>query len=328
MKPVYFAMLTAQGEEKFAKAAANQNTLKLTEMAVGDGNNTLPTPDRMQTHLVHEQHRAPINTLFIDPANPHQLIAEQIIPEDVGGWWIREIGLFDEDGDLCAVANCPPTYKPKLAEGSGRTQIIRLILAVTSTDTVELKIDPSIVVATRLYVDQAKQEAADFIAQALKTISAHFAPIESPALTGAPIAPTPEPDNDSEQLATTAFVQALGQRYITPEQGDTRYWMRKESLFPDAQDDYQIFPNGFLWQWGGVEILSGENQWVIFPIAFSDDSFRIWMTDSGKGCHSVGAVTQRGKPTGFNAFGKSMLHGYSRTTAHWFALGHVRKAGE
>ncbi|KAG0318230.1 hypothetical protein BGZ97_004135, partial [Linnemannia gamsii] len=196
-------------EEKFAQAAANQNTLKLTKMAVGDANNTLPTPDRMQTHLVHEQRRAPINTLFIDPANPHQLIAEQIIPEDVGGWWIREIGLFDEDGDLCAVANCPPTYKPKLAEGAGRTQIIRLIVAVTSTDTVELKIDPSIVVATRLYVDQAKQEAADHIAQALKTVSAHFAPIESPALTGVPIAPTPEPDNDSEQLATTAFNKAM-----------------------------------------------------------------------------------------------------------------------
>ncbi len=160
MKPIYFAILTARGEEKLAQATANQATLKLIEMAVGDGNDTLPQPDRTQTRLVNEQRRAPINTLFVDPLNPYQLIAEQIIPEDEGGWWIREIGLFDENGDLCAIANCPPTYKPKLAEGSGRTQIIRLVLAVTCTDVVELKINPDIVLATRQYVDQAISRAA------------------------------------------------------------------------------------------------------------------------------------------------------------------------
>ncbi len=159
MKPIYFALLTDQGEAKLAQAIANKTTLKLTEMAVGDGGDALPQPDRQQTSLVNEQRRAAINTLFVDPINTHQLVAEQIIPEDEGGWWIREIGLFDEDGDLCAIANCPPTYKPKLAEGSGRTQIIRLVLSVTSTDVVELKIDPAIVLATRQYVDIAISQA-------------------------------------------------------------------------------------------------------------------------------------------------------------------------
>lgn len=159
MKPVYFAILTAKGEEKLAQATANQTTLKLTEMAVGDANGQDSQPSRTQTQLINECRRAPINALFVDSLNPYQLIAEQIIPEDEGGWWIREIGLFDEDGELCAVANCPPTYKPKLAEGSGRTQIIRLVLTVTSTDVVEIKTNPDIALATRQYVEQAISRA-------------------------------------------------------------------------------------------------------------------------------------------------------------------------
>ncbi len=293
MKPLYFAILTAQGEKKLARAAANQTTLKLTEMAVGDGNDTLPSPERKQTRLVNEQRRAPINTLFVDPLNPHQLIAEQIIPEDEGGWWIREIGLFDEDGELCAIANCPPTYKPKLAEGSGRTQIIRLVLAVTSTDVVELNIDPSIVLATRQYVDQARQEATDHLAQALKIVKKNFAPISSPALTGTPTAPTPEPDNDSEQLATTAFVQAVGHRYITHEQGDIRYWKREDKLFPDLQMGYQVLPSGLILQWGFVEKPTFKGVKVTYPIAFPRAVFSVYATNSGppgSGVHSFNVV--------------------------------------
>jgi hypothetical protein len=115
----------------------------------------------------------------------------------------------------------------------------------------------------------------------------------------------------------------VGQRYITPEQGDTRYRKREEPLFPERKPDHQIFPNGLLLQWGGVEMLTGQNQWVTFPIAFSDDSFRVWMTDRGPGCNPVGAVTKCGKPTGFNAFGRNVhTHEFSPTTAHWLALGH------
>jgi phage-related tail fiber protein len=155
MAQTYFVLLTAAGEAKIANAAALGTTVNLTALAVGDGNGNTPTPDRLQTALVHEVRRAPINTLSIDPNNASQLIAEQVIPEDVGGWWIREIGLYDDAGVLCAVANCPPTYKPLLAEGSGRTQVVRMVLIVSSTQAVTLKIDPAIVLATRDYCDRS-----------------------------------------------------------------------------------------------------------------------------------------------------------------------------
>ncbi|STQ93492.1 Uncharacterised protein [Janthinobacterium lividum] len=102
---------------------------------------------------MHEVRRAGLNQLTVDPANSSQIIVEQVLPEDVGGWWIREIGIFDEAGDLCAVANCPPSYKPVMAEGSARTQVVRIVLIVASTAAIELKIDPSVILATRKYVD-------------------------------------------------------------------------------------------------------------------------------------------------------------------------------
>ncbi|ATD60143.1 hypothetical protein CNX70_08010 [Janthinobacterium svalbardensis] len=149
----YFAILTEVGEAKLANAIALGQTLKLKSLAVGDGNGTLPLPERKQKALVHEVRRAGLNQLTVDPANTSQIIVEQVLPEDVGGWWIREIGIFDEAGDLCAVANCPPSYKPLMAEGSGRTQVVRIVLIVASTAAIELKIDPSIILATRKYVD-------------------------------------------------------------------------------------------------------------------------------------------------------------------------------
>ena len=160
MSQTYFAILTAIGEAKLANATALGTTLQLTQMGVGDGNGSTPLPNRSQTALVRENRRAPLNRLFVDPANASQIIAEQVIPEEIGGWWIREIGLYDTDGNLCAVANCPDTYKPVLAEGSGRTQVIRMVLIVSNTAAVQLKIDPAIVLATRGYVDAAVAQAA------------------------------------------------------------------------------------------------------------------------------------------------------------------------
>jgi len=149
----YFAILTEVGEAKLANAIALGRTLKLKNLAVGDGNGNLPMPSRTQKTLVREVRRAGLNQLSIDPANASQIIVEQVLPEDVGGWWIREIGIYDEAGDLCAVANCPPSYKPLMLEGSGRTQVVRIVLIVSSTAAIELKIDPSVILATRKYVD-------------------------------------------------------------------------------------------------------------------------------------------------------------------------------
>ncbi|HHQ4580629.1 TPA: phage tail protein [Aeromonas hydrophila] len=151
----FFAILTNQGAAKLANATALGVPLRLTTMAVWDGNGQTVTPNPSATKLVNEKRRAQLNALFADPLNASQLVAEQIIPETVGGWWIRELGLYDDTGTLIAVANCPDTYKPLLSEGSGRTQVIRMVLIVSSTSAVELKIDPAVVLATRKYVDDA-----------------------------------------------------------------------------------------------------------------------------------------------------------------------------
>ncbi|KEM17417.1 phage tail protein, partial [Escherichia coli] len=149
----YYAILTNQGAARLANATMLGSKLNLTRMAVGDANGVLPTPDPAQTKLINQKRIAPLNLLSVDPNNQSQIIAEQIIPESEGGFWIREIGLYDDKGVLIAVANCPETYKPQLQEGSGRTQTIRMILVVTNTEAITLKIDPSVVLATRKYVD-------------------------------------------------------------------------------------------------------------------------------------------------------------------------------
>ncbi|HAW0571021.1 TPA: phage tail protein [Escherichia coli] len=150
----YYAILTNQGAARLANATMLGSKLNLTQMAVGDANGVLPTPDPAQTKLINQKRIAPLNLLSVDPNNQSQIIAEQIIPENEGGFWIREIGLYDDEGVLIAVANCPETYKPQLQEGSGRTQTIRMILVVSNTEAITLKIDPSVVLATRQYVDQ------------------------------------------------------------------------------------------------------------------------------------------------------------------------------
>ncbi|WP_228286770.1 phage tail protein [Pectobacterium carotovorum] len=158
MSATYFALLTNIGAAKLANATALGSRLNITQMAVGDGGGVLPIPNPAQTALINEQRRAALNSLSVDPKNPSQIIAEQVIPENEGGWWVREVGLFDDDGNLIAVANCPETYKPLLQQGSGRVQTVRMILIVSSTDAVTLKIDPAVVLATRIYVDESLAE--------------------------------------------------------------------------------------------------------------------------------------------------------------------------
>lgn len=173
MTQKYFALLTNQGAAKLANAAALGTKVNIAQLAVGDGGGTLPTPDAAQTKLIGEKRRSALNSLTIDVANGSQIVAEQIIPEGEGGFWIREIGLFDDDGVMIAVANCAETYKPQLAEGSGRTQTVRMIIIVNSTSAITLKIDPSVVLATRKYVDEgvivSKQYTDTLLKQAKST---------------------------------------------------------------------------------------------------------------------------------------------------------------
>lgn len=154
----FFAILTNVGMAKQANADALGTPWKFTHMGVGDANETDPIPSATQTSLIREWRRRPLNQVRVDPVNPAVIIAEQVIPADEGGFWIREIGLYDADGDLVAVANCAPSFKPVLSQGSGRTQVVRMNFIVASAGNITLKIDPSVVLATREYVDTRIQE--------------------------------------------------------------------------------------------------------------------------------------------------------------------------
>ena len=152
-------VITDTGAKKLAQAAApDGKPVRLTHMAVGDGGGTLPTPDSKQTRLVHEVWRHTVNRVFLDATHQNRIIAELVIPPETGGFWIREIGVFDEHGDLIAVGNTAESYKPAVAEGSGRAQTFRTILTVSSTATVALTVDNTMVMATMDYVDDKLKE--------------------------------------------------------------------------------------------------------------------------------------------------------------------------
>ncbi|WP_341456401.1 phage tail protein [Hafnia paralvei] len=153
MAQKYKAVLTKIGAAKIAAATAGGTKINLTQMAVGDGGGTLPTPDPSQTNLIAEKYRAALNKVIVDPKHKNYLVAELVIPPEIGGFWMRELGLYDEVGALIAVSNMAESYKPLLSEGSGRAQTLRMVVIVSDMDTVNLLIDSSTVLATQEYVD-------------------------------------------------------------------------------------------------------------------------------------------------------------------------------
>ena len=180
MSAKYYTILTETGKSKIANAAALGRQIQLTHIAVGDGNGSEYDPVESQAELKKENYRSPISNLGSDAKNPNWVVAEGLVPVDVGSWFVREVGIFDEDGDLFAIGKYPETYKPTLAEGTGRDLYIRFIMVVSNTDTVDLKIDPTVAIATRdwtseqitlhvnatkeqitLYVDETKEQLQD-----------------------------------------------------------------------------------------------------------------------------------------------------------------------
>ncbi|HFP2841688.1 TPA: phage tail protein [Escherichia coli] len=233
-------VITDTGAKKLAQAAApDGKPVRLTHMAVGDGGGALPTPACKQSRLVHEVWRHTVNRVILDATHQNRIIAELVIPPETGGFWIREIGVFDEHGDLIAVGNTAESYKPAVAEGSGRAQTFRTILTVSSTATVALTVDNTMVMATVDYVDDKLKEheqsrrhpdasltakgfvqlssatnsVSETLAATPKAVKAVMdetnkkAPLNSPALTGTPTTPTARQTNNT-QIASTAFVMA------------------------------------------------------------------------------------------------------------------------
>ena len=154
----FYTLLTEKGMAKIASALADKKQIHLQKMAVGDSNGQYYEPTSSQTQLRHEVWRGEMNTLTVEPNNPNWLIAEVILPEDVGGWYVREVGVFDTDGELIAIGKFPESYKPLLPGGSGKQVCIRLIMEVSNTTAVTFTVDPSVVLATRDYVDSLLDE--------------------------------------------------------------------------------------------------------------------------------------------------------------------------
>ncbi|WP_318367372.1 phage tail protein [Enterobacter sp.] len=154
----FYTLLTDKGMAKIASALADKKQLHLQKMAVGDGGGQYYEPATSQTKLRHEVWRGDMNTLKVAPNNPNWLIAEVVLPEDIGGWYVREVGVFDADGELIAIGKFPESYKPLLPGGSGKQVCIRLIMEVSNTTAVTLTVDPGVVLATRDYVDSLLDE--------------------------------------------------------------------------------------------------------------------------------------------------------------------------
>lgn len=152
---IFGGMLTTLGAAKKTNCDALGIPWEPRYMLIGDANGTDPVPSPAQTKLVNQRYRAHLNQLRVSPTDDNILIAELVLPPDVGGWWIRELALEDKDGVFSAVANVAPSYKPLLAQGSGRNQVVRMHIITSGTSNIQLKIDPSVVLATRQYVDDA-----------------------------------------------------------------------------------------------------------------------------------------------------------------------------
>ena len=166
----FYTLLTNTGKAQLTNAQATRQALNLTKLAVGDGNGAYVAPNERQTALVREVWRAAINHIYVDSNNTSWLVIEAVIPETVGGWTVREVGVFDDADNLIAVGAYPETYKPQLSEGSGRDLYIRMILEVSNAAQVELKIDPAIVLATRDYVERTLSTPLHVFAASLAQI--------------------------------------------------------------------------------------------------------------------------------------------------------------
>ncbi|EPQ9067109.1 phage tail protein [Escherichia coli] len=241
MSTKFKTVITTAGAAKLAAATApGGRKVNITTMAVGDGGGKLPVPDAGQTGLIHEVWRHALNKISQDKRNSNYIIAELVIPPEVGGFWMRELGLYDDAGTLIAVANMAESYKPALAEGSGRSQTCRMVIIVSSVASVELTIDTTTVMATQDYVDDkiaeheqsrrhpdasltakgftqlssATNSMSEMLAatpKAVKTVMDETnkkAPLNSPVLTGTPTTPTARQGTNNTQIANTAFVMA------------------------------------------------------------------------------------------------------------------------
>lgn len=193
----YYALVTTTGLAKLAALPVG-GTLTLTHMAFG--NSTIdPTED--MTALHSEQHRCALLNVEVESTNPNNLAAEAVIDSTVGGFWIREVGIYDEDGDLFAVGKYPATYKPETTEGTVKELGVRMILAVSNAEDVIVTYHSGIMQGA------ANQDLSNLTPTGQQKFDVK-ADIASPEFTGTPKAPTATAGTNTTQIATTEFVTA------------------------------------------------------------------------------------------------------------------------
>jgi len=166
----FYTILTDIGKAKLANATALRDVVSLTDIAVGDGGGVAVTPKTTDTALTNEVWRASLNNISVDSKNANWIVAEGYIPPDDGGFTVREVGLFDVDGDMIAVGNYPDTYKPTLSSGSAKDLYIKVIIEVSDAGIVELSIDPSYILATREFVELELAKKVNITTFNIKTL--------------------------------------------------------------------------------------------------------------------------------------------------------------
>ncbi|WP_243233835.1 phage tail protein [Klebsiella pneumoniae] len=230
----YSAILTATGKERMAQAIVTGKPVVFTEMAVGDGNGAAVTVGDLSSGLINEKYRAALNRVEIADMAANVIRTEILIMPQVGGFWIREAALYDEDGECIAVANLAPTYKPLLSEGAGRMQSVNLWIAVSNTAAVELQADPTVIIASVDEVNRAKREAKDYADEVVSQL-----------------------DTDIKQAITDAIKQAVSDAWEEDNPvGTTRFF--NQNLNPNER-----------WPWSQW-VYTGEN--LTIRVAKADGS--------------------------------------------------------
>lgn len=289
----FYTILTNTGKAKLANAQALGTTVQFSSIAVGDGSGNYYDPTESQTALKNEVWRGAINQIKTDSENPNWIVVEVVIPTTTGGFTVREAGIIDSEGDVIAIGKYPATYKPALAEGSGKDLYIRMILEVSNASAITLKIDPAVVLSTRGYVDDS-----------LATHNANSAAHNNlPYLKTAEVVTSPEPNkvlkldaNGKLPSDVTGDAQSLGGKLSSD------FWQVADAPFLFETNGYQKFPSGLILQWGTVSATTtGAN--IMFPIAFPAGVLSIAAMDFGLPANRYVQSYNDLSKTGFTAYG-------------------------
>ena len=348
-----YSLPTNLGTAKLAYALANNLTVQISHMAIGDGNGAVVNPTATATALVREVHRAQLNQLSPHPENPNWLVAELVIPAEVGGWTIREIGLYDVDGDLIFVGNHAEQYKPVQSQGSDETKTIRMVILVSSLAAVTLRTDPTTVMATIKFVNdsvaaaatEATQEQAEAGTDGTRkmtprrvwqAISKRFSTKEQ-AEAGTDDSTLMSPLRVFQAIGkvvaqasqATAGIALIATKTKTIEGTDdqsiiTPYKLRWGVTASLGVNGYIALPTwlfGFIFQWGRFDAPANQVGTVPFPLAFVNDCFYgeivLQRTAANATVKRVEGLSSTALSYNFDSWSTT----YPTVTHRWFAFG-------